>query len=312
MADLKELYRKGISDQIHEGDALEAKDIEGSNLYKLFLSFAELFNILHCRTDELLLEYFPSTSTELADKWADEMYNEGVSDCLKDLPIENQQAVRALIADSFANGGNTVEYFEQISEKMGFSMTMLQNTPTIFEAELYLDVLDGIDDPFTKPISGSGQTLIIPPVPQTLAELGVTIDPDTRAIEITILGNPSDYLQLVRYREDGSAPTAEQGHPMISGQTFRFTQEQYQLLELVNISSSGQTFATIVQYGKEDRYLTTQSLCGFDPCGRLVNHDLQTELNSLKCLLLAVMPAHLIFNLFVNGKLYDIVKPINL
>lgn len=308
MADLKDLYRKALADQFPQGDSFEAKDIPSSNLYKLIHAFAELFNLMHCRSTDLAVEFFPDSSTELAENWEDELYQDGIFSCINDLPLTQQEKIRALIADAYANGGNRVEYYQEIALRLGFDLTVVENSPTIFEAELHINIIDGVEDLFTKPVLGSGQVISIPAVSQTLGDLGVTIDPATKAIEIVLGGNVNDYKQLINYRETGQDPTGSEGIAGFTHDRIKFSKDQFTDLRMRSLS--GSTTAYLVQYEQEFRYLQTQRLCDYNLCQRLTVHDLDPDLHTLKCLLKVIMPAHLIFNIFVNGQIYDIVKPV--
>lgn len=311
MADLKLLYRKAISDQLPTGDAFEAKEVPASNLYKLIFAFAELFNLLHTRADELALEFFPNTATELTENWEDELYQGGaINGCINQLSKSQQAKFRALISDAFANGGNRAEYYIAIAEKLGFSMIVKQNTPTVFQAELHIDSLFAPCDKFTKPIQGSAQSLVLTGAQQSLTELGVVIDPDTKAIEVVFDGNINDYKHVANYWDEGSVPTLTEGLSVLTGETLKFTEEQFTNARMIAVD--GSIDLRVVQYEEEFRYVQTQTFCDFDPCRRISNHDLDEDIHTLKCLLSAIMPAHLIFNIFVNGKLYDIVKPVSL
>lgn len=311
MAHLKELYRKAISDQFPLGDSVIAKDVQGTNLYKLILAFAELFDLLHHRSNDLALEFFPSTASELADNWQEELFQGGlVSSCINQLSKTQQEQIRALIADAFANGGNRAEYYIKVAEKLGFSMEVIENSPTVFEAEMHIDSIYAPCDKFTKPIIGSSVSPTLTAVQKSLSELGVTINPSTRAVEIVFDANINDYKQVARYWDDGSVPTLTDGMPVFTGETLKFTEEQFNNLRLIAID--GNITLRIVQYEEEFRYVQVQTPCDFEPCRRLANHDLDADIHTLTCLLSAIMPAHLKFNIFVNGKLYDIVKPVSL
>lgn len=103
---------------------------------------------------------------------------------------------------------------------------------------------------FTKPIIGTGVQLTIPTTPaQTLAELGVSLDPDTREIALSFGGDPSTPEIIARYWDEGSTPTSSVGRPIQNNDEFTFSLEQAIALRLIAVNLS--RTCHITEYGTE-------------------------------------------------------------
>lgn len=306
MSNLKESYSIAIAREFPSGEAWKAKDIQGSNLQKLIFSFAEIFNDIHCRNDDLLREIHPSTALEMLAEWENELYDDDFYACIVGLDPELQQRLVSVIAKTFAAGGNRPEYYQEIAEIFGFLLCITERTPNDFEAKFDLRREDDPEDPYTKPLAGSGIHTDVTGVAQSLSDLGMTLDPLAGRVRLVFDGLISDYKVVARYQEDGTLPTASVGHTIRSFDAIDLTREEAGTIEL--ISTTGTIGVNITQYVREQYSLSGSGPCR-KACGKLVTSEYDEEVQAFKCVVKTIMPAHLLFNIFVDGIHYDTIDP---
>ena len=309
MADLKDSYRNALASLLPKGETWLAKNIQESDLYKLLFAFAGMFNILHCRSDDLKRQFFVATADELVPEWENEIYGKDLFDCISDLPLDLQGKVKALIAKAFSVGGNRVEYYQEVAKVFGFELCVTEKDPDIFTARFDLGTDQDPDDPYTRPIKGTAQTITLTGVAQDLAALGVTIDPDCEKLRIIFGGDINDYKEVARYWEEGTSPTTTTGQRALTFDTIDFFPDAFADMELIAVD--GNVNAYVQQYKQDFYNLVGRGACHLG-CDRIYNSDFEEELQSFKCVMRTIMPAQLVFNIFVDGKLYDTIKPLNI
>lgn len=303
----KDAYRDALADLLPLGDAWEAKDIPDSVLYKLLFTYAELFFLWDCTMQDLTLEFFPATTTILKENWENELYGPNLTICIKNLPLPLQQQVRALVAKSFAIGGNRVEYYQEIACLFGFELEVTENFPTQFEAKFEIFPRNRNCDPYTKAIRGSSDTFTLTTTPVTLADLGITLNAATERVKITFDGNVNNVKRIARYWESGEIPTQTKGHDIESFGEIRLSRDQALGIKLVATGSNA--VMHITEYEHEAQLLIWRPVCEIEACESMVFTDIDDDISAFACVIQSIMPAHLIFNLFVDGKLYAIIRP---
>jgi len=107
-----------------------AKYIPESNLYKLFNSFGKVFSDFHCRVLDMILEMFASTSTELANNWANETFSDTLNNCLEGFGITTQDKVAAAVAKLHGIGANSTEGYIDVAEALGLEISITDDVST--------------------------------------------------------------------------------------------------------------------------------------------------------------------------------------
>lgn len=306
MADLKQSYSIAIAREFPSGEAWKAKDIEGSNLQKLIFSFAEIFNNIHCRNDDLLREQHPSTALEMLSEWENELYDDDFFACISGLTAELQTRLIAIIAKTFAVGGNRPDYYVEIAEIFGFDLCVRERTPNDFEAKFDLKRIGDPEDPYTKPLPGSGISTDITTSAQSLLDLGMTLDADTGRVRLSFDGDVLDFKTIGRYKEDGALPTSSNGQAIWTYDVIDLTRSQAEAIELISINDP--VGINITQYTRDQYSLSGSGPCR-KACGKLVVSAFDEEVQAFKCVVKTIMPAHLLFNIFVDGIHYDTIDP---
>jgi uncharacterized protein YmfQ (DUF2313 family) len=81
---------------------------------------------LHARAENLLVDAFPCTTVELMPEWEETL---GLPDpCTGELPTL-QQRQQAICAKFAARGGQSVQYFIDLAESLGYTVTIKQFAP---------------------------------------------------------------------------------------------------------------------------------------------------------------------------------------
>ncbi len=307
MASLKDSYRKVLADLLPQGAAWLAKNIVGSDLYKLLLSFGQVLNALHCRIEDLIRQFRPGTADELLDEWENELYGDDLFECIKDLTPDLQEKVKLLIGKARAIGGNRVEYYQEIACLFGFDVDITERFPTDFEAKFEVFPKNRNCDPYTKPQGGKGETVTLTTTAETLADLGITILGDTGAVKITFEGDITDFKKVARYWETAETPTSTVGQTVATLETLRLTREQALGFKAVALGVNVKMHIT--QYAYEFQLTKWNVVCETLACDRFAEVDFANDLEAYICLMEIIMPAQLKFNLFVDRKLYAIMQP---
>lgn len=103
---------------------------------------------------------------------------------------------------------------------------------------------------FTRPILGTGvQKTIVTSPAKSLADLGISLDPETREVALSFEGDPMTPEIIARYWDEGSTPTSSVGRPIQNNDELRFTLEQAIQLKLIAVTSS--RLVNITEYGVE-------------------------------------------------------------
>ena len=106
-----------------DGEALIAKNIPSTNLYKLLDSFTLSF-VLYCKNIDVLkkIEMNPGTTETLISRWEKEY---GLPDkCLKKTDDLEQRRTNLLIKIGM-NGVQTVQDFEDLAAKFGYDVNVI-------------------------------------------------------------------------------------------------------------------------------------------------------------------------------------------
>lgn len=110
--------------------AFGGKCIRESNLFKLLRAFGKLFSDFHCRAEELILELFPGTCSELCENYANESFSNDLQDCLSGFELSTIEAALAAVAKLTGTGANRTDLYIEIAAAFGLTVTVDDDAST--------------------------------------------------------------------------------------------------------------------------------------------------------------------------------------
>lgn len=135
MARTQEQFRQALANNLPTGEAFKAKGIVGTVMYKLLLALAYIYWRLDIRANDLINEMFPQTVTESLDEW--ELEYGLPDDCYSDIALTAAERQKILLAKYASIGGQNPQYYIDIANDLGFTVTITEFNGARFTIDTY-------------------------------------------------------------------------------------------------------------------------------------------------------------------------------
>ncbi len=119
-----EQYRDQLISLLPPGRAMRAERL--STLWEVLFGFAGELNRVDDRMDDLIRESLISTTSELLTDFENES---GLPEASTDLALTTQGRIEVLLAKQIKVGQQNTEYFIEIAEKLGYTITIEEFKP---------------------------------------------------------------------------------------------------------------------------------------------------------------------------------------